>query len=299
LATPFWVNVFRFSRRERADRSASRVEHLFTGAWFPSGETMTVGIVVPAFRPDVERLSAFVRSLHEEFDDPLVRVELDGARRETVDALATLPATVASAPERRGKGAAVTAGFEALVDEADVLAFADADGATPAASIGDVVAAVTGGRADLAAGSRRHPDSDVRSHQTYLRRWLGDGFAWLARRLLAVGIYDYQCGAKAISADAWRAVRAHLYEPRFAWDVELVAMAGALGFDVVEVPVTWEDQPNSTVSPVRTPVELFRAVVAARHRAKLVADHPLHSAIAARREAPTALVDRVAGDRHE
>jgi glycosyltransferase involved in cell wall biosynthesis len=262
---------------------------------------MTVGIVVPAFRPDVERLSAFVRSLHEEFDDPVVRVELDGARQETVDALATLPATVATAPERRGKGAAVTAGFEALVDDADVdvLAFADSDGATPAGSIADVVAAVAGGRADLAAGSRRHPDGDIRSHQTYLRRWLGDGFAWLARRLLVVGLYDYQCGAKAIDVDAWRAVRAHLYEPRFAWDVELVAMVGALGFDVVEVPVTWEDQPRSTVSPVRTPMELFRALLAVRHRAKLVADHPLHSAIAARREAPTALVDQVAGERHE
>jgi hypothetical protein len=261
---------------------------------------MTVGIVVPAYRPDVDQLGAFVRSLAGAFEEPSIRVELDAARSETADALRSLPATVATAPERRGKGAAITAGFEALVDDVDIRAFADADGATPAASVADVVAPVASGTAGLAAGSRRHPDADVRSHQTYLRRWLGDGFAWLARRLLAVDLHDYQCGAKAITADAWRTVRVHLYEPGFAWDVELVAMAGALGVDVVEVPVTWEDQPASTVSPVRTPLELFRALLAVRHRAGLVADHPLHSAIAARRDAPTALVDQVPrGDGHE
>ena len=260
---------------------------------------MTVGIVIPAYRPDVEQLSAFVRSLDVAFADAVVRVELDAPRQSTVDSLRSIPATVETAPERRGKGAAITAGFEALVDEVDVLAFADADGATPADSIAAVVEPVAAGRAAVAAGSRRHPDADVRSHQTYLRRWLGDGFAWLSRRLLAVGLYDYQCGAKAVDADAWRRLRGHLYEPGFAWDVELVAMAGALDLVVVEIPVTWEDQPQSTVSPVRTPLELFRALLAVRHRAKLVADHPLHSAIAARRDAPTALVDRVHGERHE
>jgi hypothetical protein len=260
---------------------------------------MTVGIAVPAFRPDVERLSSFVRALDDALCEPVVRIELDAARPSTVDALQDLPATVATAPERRGKGAAVTAGFEALADEVDVLAFADADGATPAESIADVVEPVVAGRVDLAVGSRRHPDADVRSHQTYLRRWLGDGFAWLARRLLAVALTDYQCGAKAIRADTWRALRPHLYEPGFAWDVELVAMAGALDCSVEEFPVTWKDQPDSTVSPIRTPFELFRASLAVRHRAKLVADHPLHSAIAARRDAPTALVERVREDGHE
>lgn len=261
---------------------------------------MTVGIVIPAFRPDVEQLSTFVRALDVAFEDASVRIELDAPEPVMVDALHGIPATVSVAPERRGKGAAITAGFEALVDDVDVLSFADADGATPADSIAAVVAPVAGGRADVAAGSRRHPEAEVRSHQTYLRRWLGDGFAWLARRLLAVDLYDYQCGAKAIATDAWRAVRSHLYEPGFAWDVELVAMAGALDLSVVEVPVTWEDQPESTVSPVRTPLELFRALVAVRHRAKLVADHPLHSAIAAQRDAPTALVERLTSEeRHE
>jgi glycosyltransferase involved in cell wall biosynthesis len=258
---------------------------------------MDVGIVVPAYRPDLDRLGGYVRALDAELSPAELLVELDAPGRGTEAALADLPARVHASPERRGKGAAVTAGFERL--DADLLAFVDADGSTPPSSLAAVVGRVADGDAELAVGSRRHPEADVESHQTYARRWLGDGFAWLARRLLSVDLYDYQCGAKALTRETWRRVRGHLYEPGFAWDVELVAMAGALDCRVLEVPVVWEDQPGSTVAPVGTTVELLRAVLAVRHRAKLLADHPLHSALAARRDRPAALVDQLAAEEPE
>jgi len=250
----------------------------------------SVGLVVPAFRPDVDRLTAYVRALDERLAPEAVRIELDDADDRVAAALADLPATVNVSPYRRGKGAAVTAGFEAL--DTDVLGFVDADGSTAPAEFARVLAAVTEGDADVAVGSRRHPDSTITSHQTFARRFLGDGFAWLARRMLDADLYDYQCGAKAITAESWAAVRQHLYEPGFAWDVELVAMAGALELDVAEVPITWEDKPGSTVSPVRTSVRLARALLSSRHRAKQIRDSRVHNAIAATREEPTALVDK-------
>jgi hypothetical protein len=255
-----------------------------------------LGFVVPAFRPDAERLGAFVDALHAAVDPAAVRVELDDPEPGVRQRLADLPATVAVSATRRGKGAAITAGFEALAPEVDALAFADADGATPAGSVAGVVAPVVDGTADLAVGSRRHPDADVRSHQTVARRRLGDGFAWLARRLLDVALTDYQCGAKAVSTTAWRDVRDHLYEPGFAWDVELVAIAGALEYDVVERPVVWEDQPGSTVDPLPAAANMARGLFAARHRARLVAEDPLHNLMDAPREDRLALVDRAPTD---
>jgi glycosyltransferase involved in cell wall biosynthesis len=249
----------------------------------------SVGIVVPAFRPDVDRLRAYVEALHAECDPETVRIEVDDPTKAVAAALADLPASVNVSPYRRGKGKAITAGFEAL--DTEVLAFADADGSTPASELARVLDAVASG-ADLAVGSRRHPDATITSHQTFARRFLGDGFAWLARRLLDADLYDYQCGAKAITREAWNVVREHLYEPGFAWDVELVAIAGALELEVHEIPITWEDRPGSTVSPVRTSVRLFRALLSARHRAKQIRDSRVHNAIAATREEPTALVDQ-------
>jgi hypothetical protein len=250
----------------------------------------TLGLVIPAYKPDIEQLSAYVESVVADLDPETVRIELDAASETTVDQFSALPAEVASVPYRRGKGAAITAGFEAL--ETDILAFADADGATPAPELARVTDAVAEGRCELAAGSRRHPDSTVATHQTFARRHLGDTFAWLARRLLTVDLHDFQCGAKAITVEAWKQVRDHLYEPGFAWDIELIAIAGAQGVRVEEVPIEWHDRPNSTVSPVRDSFRLARALLAARHRAKQLRDSRLHSAIAQHRDQPPALVEK-------
>ncbi|MFC4358579.1 glycosyltransferase [Halobium salinum] len=250
----------------------------------------SVGVVVPAYRPDTARLAAYVRALDERLRPATIRIELDDPRPGVVDELRGLPATVRTVPRRRGKGAAVTAGFEAL--DTDVLLFVDADGSTPAESVARVLDPVVDGEADLSVGSRRHPDSVVASHQTFARRRLGDGFAWLARRLLEAELFDYQCGAKALTATTWETVRPHLYEPGFAWDVEFVAVAGALDRRIAEVPVRWEDQPGSTVDPVGASVDMARSLLVSRHRAKLIRENRLHALLDAGRTEELALVDR-------
>lgn len=250
----------------------------------------TVGVVVPAYHPDVERLIEYVTALNETLHPEVIRIELDDPSSRVEAALTDAPATVHSAPTRRGKGAAITDGFEQL--ETDILAFVDADGSTPVPSVKAVIEPVLEGTVALAVGSRRHPDAVVHSHQTYARRWLGHAFARVARLLLDASLYDYQCGAKAIDREAWQAVRGHLYEPGFAWDIELVAMVAALGFDIREVPIEWEDYPGSTVSPVETSLQLAQALFVVRHRAKLLSDDPLHSALETYRTDQPALIER-------
>ncbi|MFB6131669.1 MAG: glycosyltransferase [Salinigranum sp.] len=253
--------------------------------------TRSVGVVIPAYRPDVTRLDGYVRTVAERLAPDRIHVELDAPRPGVRGRLADLPATVTVVPERRGKGTAITAGFESL--DTDVLAFADADGSTPVDSLADVIDPVREGSADLAAGSRRHPDATVASHQTFARRHMGDAFAWFARRLIDPSLYDYQCGAKAVSREAWTDVREHLYEPGFAWDIELVTVAAALGYRVVEVPVVWEDQPGSTVSPVRTSLRLARGLVVSRHRGKVIRNEGVHPLLHAAGSARPRLVDRL------
>lgn len=240
----------------------------------------SVGLVVPAYQPNVDRLSRYVRALDERLAPAEFRIELDDPAPGDAEALADLPATVNVADRRRGKGAAVTDGFDAL--STDVLAFADADGSTPADSVADVISPVISGAFDLAAGSRRHPEAQVASHQKTLRRFLGDGFAWLARQLLVPNLHDYQCGAKAVSANFWSRLRRHLTESGFAWDIELLAVTGALGGKIAEVPVVWEDKPESTVDPVSDTISMFTGLLTARHRANAASGNRFHELLADR-----------------
>ena len=255
----------------------------------------SLGLVVPAYRPNLQVLTEYLHDLQAELSPVTIRIELDDPTPDAADTLGDLDdgIVVGTAPDRRGKGAAVTHGFEQL--DADILAFVDADGSTPAASVADVIAPIQGGRADLSVGSRRHPDATIKGHQTRIRRRLGDAFAFVAGHLLDVSLSDYQCGVKAITRDAWEDVRYDLYERGFAWDVELIAIAAARGHRVIEVPIVWEDQPGSTVSPIRTTVGMGRGLLAARHRARLMRGDPIHGAVDAWRDGRTPLVPRPDG----
>ncbi len=259
--------------------------------------TRSVGVVLPAYRPDVDRLSAYVREIDEALDPDEIRIELDAPGPGVREQVASLPATVNAVSTRRGKGTAITAGFEAL--STDSLLFVDADGSTPVESVADVLEPVQEERAALAVGSRRHPAATVASHQTFARRRMGDVFAWLARRALTPSLYDYQCGAKAIDREAWQAVRHHLYETGFAWDIELVAVVGALGYEIVEVPIVWEDAPGSTVSPVATAVRLARGLAVSRHRGKVIRNRGLHSLLDSAGQARPSLLDRLQAEASE
>ena len=252
--------------------------------------TSSLGVVIPAYRPDIAVLTEYVETLVAELDPDTLRIELDAPEPGVAAQLTDLPATVNAVSERRGKGAAVTAGFEAL--DTDRLAFADADGSTPAPDVGRIVDALGEREAALAVGSRRHPDATVHTSQSPMRQRLGDGFAWLARRLLDVSLYDYQCGAKAITADAWQQVRGHLSRPGFAWDVELIALAGALGLRVREVPIEWHDHPDSTVPPVRASLRLASGLLSARVRAQRLQNARLDTVLDSVSDGPAVLVER-------
>ncbi len=250
----------------------------------------TLGIVVPAYEPNVSILREYISSLHTEVSPAEIIIEIDSPATETVAALRELPVEVNVSPRRRGKGAAVTHGFDALNTE--VFAFVDADGSTPASSVNRITTPVLDGRTDLAIGSRRHPEANVHSHQTVVRRWLGNFFAFTAKKTLALPINDFQCGAKAISRSAWQEVRQHLHEPGFAWDLELIGMTAALGYTIQEIPIEWTDQPGSTVNPIGTSVSLAKALLMVRHRTKLLSKNTMHNVVASYRSEDDSLIDQ-------
>jgi glycosyltransferase involved in cell wall biosynthesis len=231
-----------------------------------------VGIVIPAYQPALPTLLEYVEALRDAVDPQTIHIELDDPTPGLAEELRDAGLSVYVAPGRRGKGAAITHGFEVL--DTDILAFVDADGSTTAPAMAEVIEAVE--TAPIAVGSRRHPGATIDSHQSLVRRRFGDVFAAVARRLLGLEVHDVQCGAKAMRADAWQRIRSHVYESGFAWDVEVLAVARALDIEVVEVPITWVDDPASTVDPVWTTLDMFRALLSVRHRTMALRGSRLH-----------------------
>jgi dolichyl-phosphate beta-glucosyltransferase len=133
----------------------------------------------------------------------------------------------------------------------EVVGFADADLSSGPDDIVRVFACVDSGEADLAVASRTDPASTIAGRQPFLRRTSGWAYNLLLKALGLTAMSDTQCGLKASTATAARALYGPLSTRRFAFDVEVVARAERLGLRIAEVPVTWSHVEASRVRPVR------------------------------------------------
>lgn len=146
---------------------------------------------------------------------------------------------------RRGKGNVVQSMFRAI--DADVYVMVDGDGTYPPDRIGDLIAPIVDGTADMVIGSRllRGTASEFR-----LRNRLGNIFyAMLLRRLFGIRITDLLSGYRAFSRRIVKTLP--LLGGGFETEAEMTIKAVHRGFQVVEVPVTLASRPEGSSSKIR------------------------------------------------
>lgn len=130
-----------------------------------------------------------------------------------------------------GKGHAVKTGF--MEATGDVVVFADSDMEINLETISNYLEALKGG--DIVIASKRHLDSRV--DVPLIRKILSISFNGLVRLLTGVPLNDTQSGLKAMKKDAFVDIFPRLAVKRYAFDVELLAVAHLHGLKVVEMPV--------------------------------------------------------------
>jgi glycosyltransferase involved in cell wall biosynthesis len=143
----------------------------------------------------------------------------------------------------RGKGFALRYGLAQTRGE--VVTMIDADMEIAPEEIGRMVSLLQLYQADIVIGSKRHPMSEVR--YPFFRRLQSRAFQTLLRLLFRFNVSDTQTGLKVMRREvATRVVDVALVK-RFAFDVELLALARHFGFRrVIEAPVRIEYAFDST-----------------------------------------------------
>lgn len=161
-------------------------------------------------------------------------------------------------PINRGKGAAVRTGV--LEARGRVVLYMDADNATPLSEFEKLKKGLERGF-EVVIGSRASDRSQVKIRQPLYRQAIGRVGNLLVQLLATPGLWDTQCGFKAFSHRAARAIFPLQTIDRFGFDVELLFIAHKKGFQVLETSVQWFDAPGSKVNALRdsarTLFELF------------------------------------------
>ena len=134
-------------------------------------------------------------------------------------------------PKNMGKGYAIKTGF--MKAKGDAVIFLDSDLDIKPINIKQYIQALSYG--DIVVASKRHPNSHV--ELPLLRRFLSRGFNLLVRLLTKLDVSDTQSGLKAMRKDSLEKVFSSLLVKRYAFDVELLAVANLCGLKIIEMPV--------------------------------------------------------------
>jgi glycosyltransferase involved in cell wall biosynthesis len=167
----------------------------------------------------------------------------------------------------RGKGYSMRRGM--LEARAPLRLHCDADCVGSFASLERMLELIEA--ADVVTGSRLAEGAEVGQRQPLRRRIVGRAFVELCRRVLDEPTGDIYCGFKLWRAEAAEAAYSNTRLEGWVFDAEVLAMARALGFRLVETGIAWADREGSRLSMGRLLFAAVRDLLAARRHVRRVA----------------------------
>ena len=134
----------------------------------------------------------------------------------------------------------------------------DADMAMPVEFIDDFLAQMDYGY-DVVLGSRQV--QGAKRHGESPRRYaMGRLFNWIVRVALVGDIRDTQCGFKMFRGDVADEVFPLVHTNGWAFDVEVILISRERGLRILEMPISWNHDPDSKVSPLTDSLRMLKDV---------------------------------------
>lgn len=248
--------------------------------------SITYSIVIPAY-DEGERLGATLEKVlayvNQQRWEAEVIVVNDGSQDNTAE-LARAYAErdpklrLVENPGNRGKGYSVRHGM--LQARGDVIVFSDADLSSPIEEMPKLLEALAAG-ADIAIGSRWMQAQLQSKRQSMARQLFGRVFNLLLRLILGLRFKDTQCGFKAFTSRAARAILPLQRIEGWGFDPEILFLAHRFGFKVTEVAVRWAHSDGTRINPLIDGARMFQEMVRIRW-CDLVGEYEGDAAIGAR-----------------
>ena len=197
-----------------------------------------LSFVIPAYNEE-ESIETALGTLDGVVKDKRLPYEIvvvdDGSQDKTLSKAITYASRnghvkVVSYTQNEGKGYAIRTGF--IQTKGDVVVFADSDMDIDLSMVSKYVDALKHG--DIVVATKWHPDSRV--DMPLIRRILSHGFNVLVRILTGANLKDTQVGLKVMKKSAFANIFPRLCVKRYAFDVELLAVARLYGLKIVQMP---------------------------------------------------------------
>ncbi|OQA93442.1 MAG: Undecaprenyl-phosphate mannosyltransferase [Microgenomates group bacterium ADurb.Bin219] len=199
-----------------------------------------LSVVIPAYlkektiTQDIERVIEVLDRIRYDYE---IVVVVDGREDRTYEEAKKIKSKkvkVISYKKNRGKGYAVRYGMART--RGDLIAFIDAGMEIDPNGISMILEHMEWYNADIIVGSKRHPASQVNYPRSRkIISWL---YQLFVRFFTGLNVRDTQAGLKIYKRRVLEAVLPRLAVKRYAFDLEMLAVANHLGFKkIYEAPI--------------------------------------------------------------
>jgi len=205
-----------------------------------SFEINLLSVIVPAYKQektivkDIKNIESMLDALVFNYE---IIVVFDGMEEKTFKKVAILKSSkvkVIGYKKNHGKGNAIRYGM--LHANGDIIGFIDAGMDINPAGMNMLLNHMIWYNADIIVGSKLHPVSKV--DYPFFRTILSWGYRLLTRILFGFKVRDTQVGLKFFKRKVVLDVLPRLLVKRYAFDIEVLALAYALGYRrIYEAPV--------------------------------------------------------------
>ena len=146
---------------------------------------------------------------------------------------------------------------------ADVVAYMDVDLSTDIEHLPRIVAMVANEGCDIAIGSRLAKGSQTR--RSFKREVTSRGYVLMIRTFFPrLKISDAQCGFKAMNRRVVEELVPQIENRMWFFDTELLILAHRARMKICELPVRWDEDPDTKVKIVSTAIEDIRGLLRMR-----------------------------------
>jgi dolichyl-phosphate beta-glucosyltransferase len=217
---------------------------------------MDISVIIPAYNEEkriaftLEKSIDFLQQRSWQYE--LLPVD-DGSRDATVERIAEVAREFPQVRcvlngQNRGKGYSIRHGLEEA--QGNFIGFMDADYKTDIAALDHAMELLESGACGV-IGDRTLGKSEIARERKRYREMGSIVFRRGLQMLMGLrGYDDTQCGFKFFRAEVMRDLFSRQKVEGYMFDVEILLLAGKLGYALERIPVKWTFDPDSRFNPV-------------------------------------------------
>lgn len=213
-----------------------------------------IAVLVPCYNEELT-----VEKVVNDFKNSLPEADIyvyDNNSKDSTAELALKVGAVVKHEYRQGKGNVVRSMFRDI--DADVYVLVDGDDTYPADEVRKLIQPVEDGRADMVVGDRLSNGTYFKENKRGFHGFGNNLVRWLINSLFNSDINDIMTGYRAYSKRFVKCMP--VMSDGFQIETEMTVFALVYRMNVVEVPITYRDRPEGSVSKLNTFSDGFKVL---------------------------------------